>query len=741
RFHGNFAIKGLPDFFSSYMDVEIFELSSTACDLKKFSLPTEETYIDLSELVECDEVFSAKGNFKGYYEDFKTRLILSSNEGIVDTDIAFTRIENDTIYFDAKLKGDTVDIGRFLNMPNLIGKVTMDVKLSGYGNNTDDIKIITDGFFKSFDFLDYRYKLVGINGWYQNDSLNANLRVGDKNLMMNADVALKIDKIPLIDVRADIEYANLENLKLINAYNLILISDLNLQLKGFDPDLMTGRIVLDSTIMYFNGEKYWMQHALLSKSKGENELDIMELTTDYADAKMIGNYQLTEFGNNMVRLFDHYYNVQDFENGLDSIASQYASIEMELKKSNLIEEQIIPGLYIAPGTTLNTDMNFGSNHMSAMLRSEKIEYREVKLDRNVFKLETNLNRLTFNYHLDNLIFKDSTRDDPTVFGVDDFNVSGSAGSDSIDYRITWNNQDITLKNSAFVNGYMTYRNEMSKFIINESKVYVNDTLWQVEQGNSIVMDEEGTHFNNVNIRGGQSLMKISGKFPNQDKDSLLIEFKDWKLSHFDIITNAFRFDLNGKINGVLNISRIYDNLNFVSDLTINDFYFNKEYLGTASLINTWNNTSKSVYFDSEILRKGDSGEGRVFSAKGYYYPFRDADAFDLKIDFNRLKLKAVEPFLNEFISNIEGVASGNLNLKGTPDRPQLTGMIDMKRAALVVNYLNTKYSFSNAIILEPDRINFDELVIYDTLGNFANIDGYLKHDHFKNSVFNVRLST
>jgi hypothetical protein len=740
RFHGNAQIEGLPDFFSSYMEAEIFELSTTACDLRSFHLPTEEKNVDMTNLVECDEVFSAKGNFKGYYKDFNTDLRLSSHEGVVDADIAFAQIENDTIYFNAKLKGDTVDIGRLLDVP-LFGRVSMNVDVSGNGHSLDDIMIAGDGFFKSIDFMDYRYNLVGVKGWYQNDSLNAHIRIGDKNLMMNADVALKLNETPLLNVQAGVKYANLENLQLVKAFNLSFISDLNLQMKGFDPNSMTGQINLDSTIMYFNGKKYWMHHAILLKNRDENGLDFMELYTDYADAKMTGNYQLTEFSINLVRLFDHYYNVQDLDNGNDSIAAQYASIEIELKKSNLIEEQIIPGLYIEPGTTLKTDFNFGSNNMSAMLKSEKIEYRDVKLDQNIFKVETKLNRLTFNYHLDNLIFKDSTPDDPTVFGVDDFNLSGSAGSDSIDYRITWNNQDITLKNSAFVDGYMTYNNEMSKFIINESKVYVNDTLWQVEQGNSIVLDEAGTHFNNVNIRGGQSLMKISGKFPNQDKDSLLIEFKDWKLSHFDIITNAFRFDLNGKINGVLNISRIYDNLNFVSDLTINDFYFNKEYLGTASLINTWNNANKSVYFDSEILRRGDSGEGRVFSAKGYYYPFRDEDAFDLKIDFNRLKLKAVEPFLNEFISNIEGVASGNLNLKGTPDRPLLTGMVDMKRAALVVNYLNTKYSFSNAIILEPDRINFDELVIYDTLGNFANIDGYLKHDHFKNSVFDVRLST
>ena len=57
-------------------------------------------------------------------------------------------------------------------------------------------------------------------------------------------------------------------------------------------------------------------------------------------------------------------------------------------------------------------------------------------------------------------------------------------------------------------------------------------------------------------------------------------------------------------------------------------------------------------------------------------------------------MKAIEPFFIEYISKLEGVASGNFHLTGTPDLPELVGMVDMKRAALKVNYLNTKYSFS-----------------------------------------------
>ena len=264
RFHGNAMIQGLPDFFSSYMEAEIIEMSSTACDLRSFKIPAEEDHVDMTDLVECDEVFTAKGDFKGYYEDFITRLKLSSNEGIVDADVAFTRIENDTIYFNAKLKGDTVDIGRLLDVP-LFGRVTMDVDVSGNGNDIDDILISGEGFFKSIDFMDYRYNLVGVHGWYQFDSLIADIRIGDKNLMMDADVNLKIDETPLLNVASRVKYANIEKLKFIDKYNLVVNGDLVLRMKGFDLDLMTGQIKLDSANMYLNGEKYWMEKAELIK--------------------------------------------------------------------------------------------------------------------------------------------------------------------------------------------------------------------------------------------------------------------------------------------------------------------------------------------------------------------------------------------------------------------------------------------------------------------------------------------
>jgi len=139
------------------------------------------------------------------------------------------------------------------------------------------------------------------------------------------------------------------------------------------------------------------------------------------------------------------------------------------------------------------------------------------------------------------------------------------------------------------------------------------------------------------------------QYQKNDKDSLVAEFTDWDLSTFDIITNPLNIDLDGKVNGSLSLTMIKENPTFVSDISIKDLALNKEYLGDAHILNTWDNTNNSVFIKSQIIRQGNVGKGEVFLADGYYYPFIKEDNLSIDISFNRFKLKTVEPFVHAFV--------------------------------------------------------------------------------------------
>ncbi len=200
-------------------------------------------------------------------------------------------------------------------------------------------------------------------------------------------------------------------------------------------------------------------------------------------------------------------------------------------------------------------------------------------------------------------------------------------------------------------------------------------------------------------------------------------------------------DLDGGISGSLNLSLIKNNPTLVSNISIKELTLNHEYLGDANLFNTWDNTNNSIYIKSQIIRQGNAGKGEVFLANGYYYPTKKDDNLNINVSFNRFKLRTLEPFLSTFVNQLEGTTSGKLEIRGSALEPIITGTVEMQRTAMRVVYLNTKYSFSNSIEFVKNGIRFDKLVIYDTLGNQASINGSLIHNNFSEPKFDVVITT
>jgi hypothetical protein len=101
----------------------------------------------------------------------------------------------------------------------------------------------------------------------------------------------------------------------------------------------------------------------------------------------------------------------------------------------------------------------------------------------------------------------------------------------------------------------------------------------------------------------------------------------------------------------------------------------------------------------------------------------------------------MEPLLESFSSHIAGFATGQLALKGTLDKPELTGKLKLLRAELLVDYLNVTYSFSNEIIFDKDFIHFDRVAVFDPNTNQGTIEGGIRHQYFKDFRLDLNIKT
>jgi len=741
RLSGNISFTGLPDFYSTKMIGKKLFFTTNSIDIANFYLPIEEKHLDLSNIIPPDEQVTISGDFTGYYEDFNTNLDVLLSYGEIATSVKFKNSPEEGINFDISAIGDSVNIGEFVNQTSMLGRMSFNMDISGEGESPENIGYQITGKLTDVDLLGYNYKRMSIVGSYANDSASADIRVGDPNLMMTATVnAIMVDP-PKFRIVSNIVSANLNKLHLWYDQSFNISSLINAKFVGTDINTMTADISLTRNKLVFGDDEYSIDSIKIAKSIDSLNITKLSLSSEVIDTEIVGNYKLSTLTESIFGLVDTYFNIIPGVDSVRTTSDKNVDIYVKIAKPKFFSEQFLSGVSFSPNTRLHSKFDFDYNDIQFDFSSDKIHYGNIKLDSSRIILNSLNDSLFLEFAISNIILKDSTHEDSLVFGLDDFSLSSKISNDSIIYGINWDNRNQALKNSGILEGYVAQSFDSTMFSIGKANVFINDIMWSIDSNNLVVFSNDRVFFHDFVVRAGASDFSLIGAIPKNDNDSLVARFTNWDLSTFDIITNPMNFDLDGRINGSLNYSLIKENPTFVSDIRIKDLALNSEYLGDAHILNTWDNTNNSVFIKSQIIRQGNVGKGEVFLADGYYYPFKKEDNLSIDVSFNRFNLKIVEPFVNAFVQELEGTTSGNLKIRGSVLNPIVTGSADMQRAAMRIIYLNTKYSFSNSIDFIKNGIKFDKLVIYDTLGNQADINGNLAYNYFKDPKFDVTIST
>lgn len=740
RFAGNALIKGLPDFFTSYMQADIRELVTIPCEAKTFKIPTDEPVFNYLDHFSCNWPISIRGDFKGYYSDFVANLDISSREGNLEAEISFHQDEEGMMQFSTMMQASGITLGNILDQPEMLGKASTNFTITGSGKTMDDLALEGNVFIQSVDFLGYSYKNINVNGTLKNRLFNCFINSKDVNLRLDARVSVLLAEQPDIRFEAALYRVNLS--KLFHWQDEFAFSaHADVHFNGLDPASMTGEILLDTATLLFSENRYKWKNFSLSKEIDSSKLQKIKLNNDFIQADLTGQYNIRYLPTHVLNLMNYFF---EFSSDIDTTflgQGEYAWLNLNLKNSRIIENELVPGLVISPNSLIQAYLNFDKKEVNIAADITQLEYMDVVLKNNNIDVNTINKKVQMLFNSQRIILKDSSENDKTVFGIDDFFVHTKVGNDSLLFGIYWKNKDTVHKNSAIGEGLIYKSKNAIGLSFSRSEFVINDTLWKIGPQNLVMYDSAGLSFTNFDIYGGMSQLSVNGTWPKVDKDSIDVSFRDFNVSNIDLLTKLANIDLDGEINGFVEYAMVGENPTFISDLTIKNFKLNNELLGTARIMNTWDNSNKSVFVNSQIIKEGNVGKGEVFSIKGFYFPFEEEEAINLNVSFNRFKLASIEPLVSDFVRNVEGYATGVFKINGSFQKPVLTGKIEFYRTSLLVNYLNTKYSFSNDITFEPDKINLSNLQIYDTLGNTASITGSLYHKYFSDPNFDFTINT
>ncbi len=734
-FKGNADISGIPNLDNLFLYINIKELITNRKRLNKLPIYP----FNKNKFLKLPPNFNHLGNikFKGKvtgfindlvaYGSFKTRI------GTVTTDISLNT--NNTIpIYKGKIQTKDFDLGKFIEIPKKVGKITMNVDVDGKGFSKKELQANLTGKINKIEINNYEYNNVEVKGLFENQIFNGFLAVADQNITFDFNGKVDLSgKLPHFNFESNIKKAKLEELNMIkNNLSTNFSGRLKVDMLGNHLDNMLGKVALNNAYYTDKNDSIYIGNTLITSTKNKNNKKLLEIKSDVLDAQVEGEYHfdgLIEMVNNLTLKY-----IPSFKNDMpktDKIKlTNNFKFNFDFHQMEILSKLFLGGLKLSEHTNISGTYNSENQSLSIKGNVPKLSYASININNINIISKPVKDTFLLNITADKIYESDS------LF-INNFSVLAKICKDTLLTIVGWKNNGIT-KNEAqlsVITSFDGYNKNKSKIL--KAYAYLSDTLWRVGENNFIINDSIGLTISGLSFKSKTQSLLIDGKLDENKKDQLDVVLTNFNLLNFRKIIPKKVIDLGGVVDGVVSIKKMAKSLMLTSDLDFNHFKINGNKIGKGNVKSTWNTDKNFLNIDGKFYKN----HVPTILVNGNYFPFNKKETLDLTLDLNQINLSLLDNYIRNYVYNIQGRANANLHLTGTFKEPSLNGSINVLESSFKVIYLNTNYTTHNfRINVLPDMISFNNVEFFDKKKNSAKVNGTLLHQWFTKFNFDMGIN-
>ena len=680
------------------------------------------------------ETVTFNGSISGQLKKLRAHGALSTKLGsvIANLDFGFDTGSEIESFFIGKVSSNKFKLGKMLENEDF-NELSFDLSIDLQKRKQLALGGKIKGNIGHFDYKDYPYQNITLNGQYNGLKMEGELSLDDENVFLNMDGLLDFsEKRPTLDFVAKLQNLRLDKLNLSEKYGESYLSlDVNANFSGDNIDNAEGFLKVDSIRFYRDGEFLFINHFLLEVSGMLSDRKL-KINSDIVNGEVIGEYSfqtiIKSFGQTlhpyMPALID--FDPKDTHSILTNNLSFNFTVGNTEKLSKILSlpftvynEAKIIGFYNNYYNKFNVELFYpagklaGTTVKSVHLLAENTKDKISSRLTGIFVGKNNVHNdisIDLTAH-DNIL---STNIGLTNNSKQDFEVSFAA-----------------LTNFTKDKGQAL----QTEIEIIPRDIVLSDTLWIINKSHISIGSGElkVDKFNIRNQTGSQSI-DINGKYSTTNPhDTLRVELKEIDLEYVfnTLAINALNF--GGFATGTLNTSSVEGKPFPLVNLTVDGFQFNKAPLGHLQLHSEMENETNSILMTGTIL-----DEERITSVKGFIDPI--GQFLSLDFDADKVNLAFLNKYTSSLFNNISGRGSGKVRLSGNFSEVTVEGKALVEDGNIGINFLNTNYTFSDTVYMKKDLIYFNNLMLYDQYKNTAKVSGKVVHDYFSNFIYYVELT-
>ncbi len=743
RFQGDISALGLPNVEETFIDLNVKSMSTGKEDIESLLIPGDVRHLVLPDVIGNMGVVSMRGNFTGFYNDFVATAKINTQIGNLGTDLSLKKQKDSkTLSYKGQLIVGAFDIGRLTGNSNELGKVTLRADLDGTGFSLNDADLRMKIRIDSLMLHKYNYKNLDLTGELAEKKFKGDLNIDDVNLNLGFNGLIDLnDSLPDFDFNARINRAQLFNLNLLKRDSVEnLVTHLQVNFKGTNLDNLDGSVCLENTAYSEGNKLITMNQLSLLTMQDTATGKSYHLQSDFVDADITGDFSFNALIPSLTSFIQNYlasFNLNDSLIALSQTQTyQNMKYEVRFKESDEVTNVFLPFLKIAPSSTINGFYNEAKETIVMRGDAPKIFINNIELTNWYLDAESKMDNLSIKSGSTHVYFKKASKQDSLEVKVDSFQLVSNIRHDSIQYQVNWK---ANTRPSEFI-GYASFRKSpVIELKIRKFNVFLNEKYWTVDPANFVNIDTSSVQFSNLAFQSGEQYLKINGNLSVLKSDTLNVAFNKVDISKLDQLLGSSQVDVDGILSGNFKIAKLYSDLVLLADLNINKFKFNKELLGDASFKIKYDAAAYQFDLMSQILYTGNAGTNIPFLLSGSYFMDKKHPYFDFDLKLKNLNLKMLQPFVADFMTGVNGLASGSVKIKGTLDHPDISGQLKMMRTEFKINYLNVPYSFADIVTIDSTAFIFDKITLFDSLGHKSVLNGRITHKNFTDLMLDLNV--
>ncbi len=731
------AISGIPEPNEIYLDLKIknMEVDFNYADQVFKASPTLSN-LSIPKRIKNFERLQYKGRITGFINDLVAYGTFSTDNSTIKTDVRYLYEPQTTLHhISGQVEADSLNLSRLYPEEKWFGltslKAQMQLSIDTNSNMNGNIK----AYVPWTQINHYTYQNLNLSTLIENNVLKSQFEIKDPMLSTHLNFNLDFNAEPIIDLTAQINKVNLSRLHWIPRDSSSLLSlSAQAHFVSTDFDKIQGNIFLDNIYYSEQGEHLLVDSLYLQSVKKDGIRDI-QLHSDLFDAHLKGAFLFKHLPALFYSFLNRYLPSADFtKKEKKSNDNQSINLDVNLKNTKDFFNIFYKDLALSENTRMKGHFDSQNNTLNLSLKSNKIHYKGADYHSLNYQIHNQKDSLFSSLNLNNITFSKDLY-------LNKVSIQQSLKEDSLETFIQWQDTINNTARASILNQLVFYKINSDSLFLNShffpSFFYVENNKWNIESSDIGLLNED-ISLHHFAVTHNKQYLKLDGTLSKTQNTSIKIQSKDVHLSLFPYLKNLLHIDLDGQLNTDLEL--LYqDNIPVIHGmLNIDQLKINNQLFGNLSSNTEWISKSNKLMIDLE--NKLGKKQFTNLKAKGFI-DFKHSK-IELNTTLNKQKISSITPFVDEYLDHIDGVVSGNINVKGKFNQLDYNGYLDFSRAKFRILYLGTEYNFTDKVYLNKNKILFKNIAVRESngWGDSATLSGYITHHNFLDMNYFININ-